>query len=97
MQDQDCLIWIFLGWNSKMPLDCGILHQHPQIFLNAKFQTKIKILKFGTKTALIGYFRLEFQKLMSYLKSVSSIIQKQGNFKLGSQNTLFRYFWAAIY
>ena len=72
MQDQDCLIWIFLGWNSKMSLDCGILHQHPQIFLNAKFQTKIKILKFGTKTALIGYFRLEFQKLMSSWKSVSS-------------------------
>ena len=41
------------------------------IFLNRKFQTKIKILKFGTKIkilkfgtniALIGYFRLEFQK-----------------------------------
>ena len=32
------------------------------IFLNRKFQTKIKILKFGTNIALIGYFRLEFQK-----------------------------------
>ena len=61
-----------MGWNSEKLLCCGILHQHPQIFLKAKFQTKIKILKFGTKTALIGYFRLEFQKLMSYLKSVSS-------------------------
>ena len=53
MNDQNCLIWVFLGWNSAKLLCCDILHQHPQIFLNAKFQPKIKLLKFGTKTALI--------------------------------------------
>ena len=42
------------------------------MFPNTKFRPKIKILKFGTKIALIGYFGLEFQKLMSYLKSASS-------------------------
>ena len=51
-----------MGWNSKKLLNCDILHQHPQIFPNTKFRPKIKILKFGTKTALIGYFGLEFQK-----------------------------------
>ena len=32
------------------------------MFPNTKFRPKIKILKFGTKIALIGYFGLEFQK-----------------------------------
>ena len=41
-------------------------------FLQTKFCPKIKILKFGTKIALIWYFGLEFHK-MSNLKSVSSI------------------------
>ena len=41
-------------------------------FFQTKLRLNIKILKFGTKIALIGYFGLEFQKV-SNLKSVSSI------------------------
>ena len=81
-----------MGWNLKKLLNCGILHQHPQIFLETKFQPKTKILKFGTKTALIGYFWLEFQKSnvvfeISILEFVNMLIfmQKQENFKLGSK------------
>ena len=63
---------------------CGILHQHPQILPNTAFRPKIKILKFGTKIALIGYFGLEFQKtsvvfeisILEFLK-MQSFIQKQ--------------------
>ena len=53
MWDQNCLVWVFLGWNSKKLLYCGIFHQHPQIFLNIKLQRKIKVLEFGTKKCLI--------------------------------------------
>ena len=83
MWDQNCLIWVFLGWNSKKLLCCGILHQHPQMFLNTKFRPKIKILKFGTKTALTEYFQLELQKLMSHLKSASSNLL---TYKVSSKN-----------
>ena len=63
----------------------------------------MKILKFGTKTVLIVYFGLEFQKTTVVLKisileyvNMHSFIQKQKNFKLGIKNTLFRYFWTEI-
>ena len=61
-----------MGRTPKKLLYCGILHQHPQIFSNTKFRPEIKILKFGTKTALVSHFGQEFQKLMPYLKSASS-------------------------
>ena len=72
-------------------------------FFQIKFCPKIKILKFGTKIVLIGYLRLEFQKTnvefeISILEFVNmqSFIQKQKTSKLGTKNTLLRYFWAAI-
>ena len=78
------------------------LHQHPHIFYT-KFCQKIKVLKFGTKFVLIGYFGLECQKTnvkfeISILKFVNmqSFIQKQKISKRGTKNTLLRYFWAAI-
>ena len=68
---------------------CDILHQHPQIFPKTKFHPKIKILKFGTKTALIEYFGLEIQKTnvvfeISILEFVNMqrFTQKQKKFKL---------------
>ena len=80
---------VFLGRISKKLLYCGILHQHSQIFLNRKFRPKIKILKFETKIALIGYFGLKFQKAnvvfeISILEFVNmqSFIQKQKTLNL---------------
>ena len=66
-REKICFIWVFLRWNSKKLLYCGMLHQHPQIFPNTKFHSKIKILRFGTKL-WVGILK----KLMSYLKSASS-------------------------
>ena len=84
-------------WAGTRRSYCDVLHQHPQIFPNTKFRPKIKILKFGTKIALIGYFGLEFQKpnvlfKISILEFVNMqpFIQKQKSFKLGTKNTLFR-------
>ena len=84
MRNQNCLIWVFLDWNSKKLLHCSTLHQHPQIFLNTKFQPKIKIYKFGTKTTLINWvFSGEITKTyvvyeISFLEFVNmqSFIQK---------------------
>ena len=56
------LFWVFLGWKPKKLLYCDILQKQPQIFPSTRFSSKIKILKFGTKIAVIGYFGLEFQK-----------------------------------
>ena len=76
----------FFGRNSKRLLCCGILHHHLQIFPNVKLLPKMKILKFRTKTALICYFRPEFQKAkvvftISILEFVNMqiFIQKQKN------------------
>ena len=90
MQDLNCLSWVFLVWNSKKLLYCGILHQHTQIFLNTKFQLEIKILKLETKIALIGFFQLEFLKdndvseisLLDFV-NMQNFIKKQENFKFG--------------
>ena len=67
------------------------LHQHPHIF-HTKFCQKIKVLKFGTKFVLIGYFGLECQKTnvkfeISILKFVNmqSFIQKQNISKRGTK------------
>ena len=77
---------MFLDWNSKKLLYCGILHKHSQIFQNTKFRPKIKIVKFGTKIALIWYFGLEFQKTNIVLEvyvievgNMQSFIQKHKN------------------
>ena len=98
MWDQNCLIWVFLGWNSKKLLCCGILHQHPQIFLNTKFQPKITILKFGTETALIVFSarisktNVVFEISIFEFVNMQSFIQKQKNFKIETKNILFGYF-----
>ena len=72
-------------------------------FFQTKLCPKIKIFKFRTKTVLIGYFGLEFQKtnvefeigILEFV-NMQSFIEKQKNIKLGTKNTLLRYFWAAI-
>ena len=102
MKDQNCLIWVFLGLNSKKLLRCGILHQHPQIFLNTKFQLNLKILKFRTEAALIVFSarisktNVVFEISIFEFVNMQSFIQKQENFKFGTKNTLFGYFRARI-
>ena len=93
----------FFGWNLTKLLCCGTSHEHPQIFRNTKIHSKVKALKFGTKSTLIGYFGLEFKKAnilfeISLLEfaNMQCFIQKLKKNKLRTKNTLFRYFWAAI-
>ena len=72
-------------------------------FFQIKFCPNTNILKFRTKIVLIGYLALEFQKTnvkfeISILEFVNmqNFIQNQKNFKLGTKDTLLKYFWAAI-
>ena len=44
------------GLELEKLLYCGILYPHPQFFSNTKFSPKIKKLKYGTKSALMGCF-----------------------------------------
>ena len=75
-----------------------------KLFQAQKFiHPKIKILKFGSKIALFGYFGQEFQKnnvvfeiRIFEFANMQSFIQKEKNFKLGTKNTLFGYVSAAI-
>ena len=68
-------------WSVELEKATVVWYQHSQIFPNTKFHPKIKILKFGTKIALIGYFGLKFQELLTYMEFVNmqSFIQKQKN------------------
>ena len=92
--------FVLFGLELKKLLYCDILQQHPQIFSNTKFRPKIKILKFGTKTALIGYFGLEFQKtnivfeinILEFVNMQPSI-QKQKNLNLGPKIPYLGIFW----
>ena len=64
-----------------------------QKFSLLHFRARIRILKFGTKSALFGCFRCYFEKLLSYLKSARSISliakfgakKKKKSFNLGQK------------
>ena len=69
MQDQSCLIWVFLAGTQKSYCTLVFLHQQPQIFSN-KISPKNKSSQIWDESCL--NFGLEFQKI-SNLKSVFSI------------------------
>ena len=59
--------------------------------------------KFGIKNTLFGYFGVEFQNTIPYLKSAPLNFSKTANFcektkmpKFGNKNALFGYFWVRI-
>ena len=96
---------------SKCNISCKkktFLNVGPKLFylgifgLELEKATVLWFFYIGTKIVLIGYFGLEFQKTnvefeISILEFVNmqSFIQKQKKIKLGTKNTLHRYFWAA--
>ena len=79
---------------------CHIWNQHPQIFLFAKFPGKIKIPKFGTKDALLGYFRARNLKSYCHIWKqhlricwIAKFCEENKMPKFGSKNVLFEYSW----
>ena len=82
---------------------CHICNQRPPICLIAKFRTKIRITKFGTKNALFGCFGQQFRKTIvihaiSTLEFalVQSLVQKIKTPKSETKNARFPYFGAGI-
>ena len=69
-----CLIWAFLIKNALFGYFCArisenychIWNQFPPIFLIAEVLSKTKMPKFGTKTALLGYFWPEMPYLGNF-------------------------------
>ena len=91
------------GLKLEKPTVLWIFYISTLKFFRTKFCPKLKVLKFGTRIVLIGYFGLEFQKTdvefeINILEFVNmqSFIQKQNIFKRGTKFTLLRYFGAAI-
>ena len=58
--NQKYLYWVF--WTAILKSYIHTWNQHPQICLIAKFDAKIKILKFGTKNAIFRYCRVGIWK-----------------------------------
>ena len=54
---------LYLGlWGGVLKNNCHMCNRHPPIYIIAKFRSKIRILKFGTKNALFGCFGQQFCK-----------------------------------
>ena len=59
-------------WAGIWKYYCHVSNHGPQICLVPKFGVKKKSLNFGPKVPCLGIFGMEFEKLLSYLKSASS-------------------------
>ena len=79
-----------------------ICNQRPLICQIAKFCTKIRILEFGTKNALFGYFGAILENYCPFCNQLSGIcpIAKVGGetkiLKFGTKNVSFGYVWDRI-
>ena len=95
---------VYLGlWVGILKNYCHICNQSPPIVLFATFRRKTRILQFGTKNALLGWFGQEFWKTMvTFVISVfefailQSLAQKIRIFKFEAKNARFAYFGAGI-
>ena len=68
----NCLIWLFLAGTRKTYCTVVFFYISTFKFFQTKFRPKLKLLKFGTKNALFGYFWATILKeLLSYLKSAT--------------------------
>ena len=99
--DQKCLIWVFLGWNSKTIL--SYLKSAPSSLSNCEISgKKPKIVKFGTKNVLFGYFCARIWKQYCQIWNQLSRICLIANLwkmklrKFRTKNALFGYFWVII-
>ena len=81
---------------------CHIWNEHPWICLIAKFWEIKKMLKFGTRNALVRYFQSWISKkpIIYYIWNQNPQICLNGKFfketkmpKFGTGNVLFGYFW----
>ena len=95
---------VYLGlWVRILKNYCYICNQCPPIVVFATFRGKTRILQFGTKNALFGWFDQDFWKtIVIFVISVfeftilQSLAQKIKIFKFGAKNARFAYFGAGI-
>ena len=82
---------------------CHIWNQHPRICLNAKFREKTKMPKFGSKSALFGYFYARILENYCHVWNqhlriclIPDFCEETKMLKFGS-NPLFEYFWPKMH
>ena len=103
ISDQQYCIWVFLDQNFKQN-SCHIWNQHPWIGVIAKYHEIMKIPKFGTKSASLGYFWGRIAKTYCHIwnqhPQICLFAKFQGRTKMpkfGTKNAWFGYFWAGIW
>ena len=100
--DRKCLIWMF--WGAILKNYCHIWNQCPRVCFTAKFNPKIKILKFRTKNVLFGYFWAGTLKNNYYIWNQRLQICLNANFrrkirilKCWTENILFECFGKQLF
>ena len=64
---------LYLGhWAGMLKNYCHICNQRPPVYLMAKFRAKIRILNLEPKMPYLAFLGSNFEKPLSYLKSVLS-------------------------
>ena len=91
--DQECLIWVFLGKNFKRTI------VRFEISLIAKYPKMMKMSKFGTKSALFGYFLARTLKNYCYIWNqhlrisiIAKFCEETKMPKFGTKNALLSIF-----
>ena len=94
---KNCIIWVFLDWNSKNLL--SYLKSTPLNSSNYNVWWKIEILKFGIKNAWFAYFQAGMWKCYCHIGNWCPqicLVVKYGVkikvFKFGTKNSRFGYF-----
>ena len=96
---------LYLGlWAGMLKNYCHICDQRLLIYRIAKFRSKIRIFKFGTKNALFGCFGQQFQKTIVIFEIsalqftlLQSLMQKIKALKFGTKNARFAYIGTGIW
>ena len=81
--DQKCLMWVFLGYNFKRTMAIFEI-SNPRICLIAKYCDVTKMPRFGTKSALFGYFWARILKNCSEHPRISAIAKFREETKMPS-------------
>ena len=90
-------------WAGMFKNYCHISNQRPPICLIAKFNVKIRILKFGTKNALFGCLGVQFWKaiVLFVISALEFLVVKFGAetkiLKFRTKNVYFGCFWTKIW
>ena len=96
--------YLYYQFWTKESLSCHIWNQNPWICLIAKYCEIMKMPKFGTKSALFGYFWARILKNYCHIWNqhlriclIAKFCEETKMPEFGTKNALFGCFWARIF